>query len=318
MDTPDSLALEEREGTDLPLMPAGAHLHVFSILPADTTDERLVAIWLHGRAVTTRKSYQIDLRAFFAFVGKPLREITLADLQDFATHLQAQGYREATLARRLRAVKSLFTFAAKTQYLAFNVGAAMKVPKVRRRLHERILTREEVIKLFVCETNERNRLILRLLYFSGMRVSELCQLCWKDLYPGPHDTGVVAIFGKGSKERHVPLKPAVYQELLAFRGQAGADDPLFPSRGGGRKGKKSGGHLEKTQVERIVRQAARTAGISKPVTPHFLRHSHGTHAAMNKAPAAVIQKTFGHESLETTMLYFDIAPTESSSLYLDG
>ena len=126
----------------------------------------------------------------------------------------------------------------------------------------------------------------------------------------------MAIFGKGSKERNVALKREVYEEFLAFRNGAGPEDPIFISRGGGRGRKKGGGHFDKTQVERIVLQAARQAGIEKKVTPHFLRHSHGTHAAMNKAPAAVIQETFGHESLETTMLYFDISPEESSSFYL--
>ncbi len=242
--------------------------------------------------------------------------VNLEDLQQFADSLKAQGYKEATIARRLRAVKSLCTFGSKTQYLAFNVGAAMKVPKVRRRLHERILTREQVLQMFVCEKNVRNRLILRMLYYSGMRVSELCGLCWKDLYPGPNGTGIVAIYGKGGKERNVALKREVYEEFLAFRNGAGPEDPIFVSRGGGRGHKKGGSQFDKTQVERIVQQAARQAEIEKKVTPHFLRHSHGTHAAMNKAPAAVIQVTFGHESLETTMLYFDISPEESSSFYL--
>lgn len=124
-------------------------------------------------------------------------------------------------------MKSLFTFGSKTQYLAFNVGAAMKVPKVRLRLHERILTREQVLQMFVCERNVRNRLILRMLYYSGLRVSELCGLCWKDFYPGPNETGVVAIYGKGGKERHVALKREVYQEFLSFRNGAGPEDPIL-------------------------------------------------------------------------------------------
>lgn len=287
---------------------------VYTVLPQDTTDERLVELWLHGKAVTTQEGYGIDIRAFFAFVNKPLREVNLADLQAFADSLN--GYKEATKARRLKAVKSLLTFAAKTQYLPFNVGAAMKLPKVRRRLHERILTREEILSMFLCEKDTRNRLILRLLYYSGMRVSELCGLCWKDLYAGPNGTGVIAIYGKGSEERHVALKKEVYEELLSFRNGAELDAPIFVSRGGGRGHKKGGGHLDKTQVERIVRRAARNAGIKKQVTPHFERHSHATHAVMNKAPAPVIQGTLGHKSLETTMLYFDVSPEVSSSFYL--
>src|SRR5258707_10535894 len=208
------------------------------LLPADATDEVLVALWLHDLAATTQQSYQIDIRVFFRCIGKPLREVNLVDLQAFADSLREHGYKDATISRRLRAVKSLLTFASKTQYLTLNVGVAMKVPKTRRRLHERILAREEVLQLFVCEKNVRNRLILRMLYYSGMRVSELCQLCRKDLYPGPNETGVVAIFGKGSKERNVPLKREVYEEFLSFRGEAGLDDPIFVSRGGGSRRKK--------------------------------------------------------------------------------
>jgi integrase/recombinase XerD len=287
---------------------------IYTVLPDDTTDERLVALWLHGKALTTQEGYRIDIRAFFAFVGKPLRQITLADLQAFADSLN--GYQEATRSRRLKAVKSLLTFAAKTQYLPFNIGTAMKLPKVRRRLHERILSREQVLSMFLCEKNTRNRLLLRMLYYSGMRVSELCALKWRDLYQGPNRTGVIAIYGKGEKERHVAIKGEVYEEFLSFCNGAASDEPIFVSRGGGRGRKKSGGHLAKTQVERIVQQAAEEAGIKRKVTPHYLRHSHATHAVLNKAPAPVIKETLGHENLETTMLYFDISPEESSSFYL--
>ncbi|MBA2397003.1 MAG: tyrosine-type recombinase/integrase [Ktedonobacteraceae bacterium] len=289
---------------------------VYSPLPPNTTDQQLVELWLHNRPTTTQEGYRIDIRAFFTFVQKPLREVNLADLQAFADDLTERRYKDATKDRRLKAVKSLLTFAAKTHYQPFNVGAAMRLPKVRRRLHERILSREEILSMFLCEKNLRNRLILRLLYYSGMRVSELCGLCWKDLYAGQHEAGVIAIYGKGSEERHVALKKEIYEELLSFRNGAAPDAPIFVSRGGGRGRKKSGEHLDKTQIERIVEQAATRAGIKKHVTPHFERHSHATHAVLNKAPAPVIQGTLGHKSLETTMLYFDINPEESSSFYL--
>ncbi|MFL5626742.1 MAG: tyrosine-type recombinase/integrase [Ktedonobacteraceae bacterium] len=230
--------------------------HVYTVVPENTADERLVELWLHGLPATTQESYQIDIRAFFECVQKPLRAVNLEDLQQFVDSLQAQGYKEETIARRLRAVKSLFTFGSKTQFLAFNVGAAMKVPKVRRRPHERILTREQVLSMFACEKNVRNRLILRMLYYSGLRVSELCGLCWKDLYPGQNEIGIVAIYGKGGKDRHMALKREVYQEFLSFRNGARPEDPIFASRGGGRGRKKGGGHFDKPQVERIVQQAA--------------------------------------------------------------
>jgi len=287
----------------------------YSPLPPGTNDDLLVEIWLHDLAPRTQQSYRIDIKAFFAFVRCSLHQVNLADLQGFADSLKAKGYQPATITRRLRAVKSLLSFATRTKYLPYDIGAAVRTKKVPRSLHQRILSVEEVIKLFLAEQNERNRLILRLLYYSAARVSELCDFCWRDLYRSG-DKGVIAIFGKGSKQRYVSLKSEVFDEILAFRGDAADDDPVFLSRGGGRNRKKSGGHLSKSQVEYIVAQAAVKAGLKKRVTPHYLRHSHATHAMLNHAPAAVIQQTLGHESIETTMLYFDISPEESSSFFL--
>jgi integrase/recombinase XerD len=121
--------------------------------------------------------------------------------------------------------------------------------------------------------------------------------------------GVITVFGKGSKTRVVLLPSAIWRELLRFRQGAGLDAPVFPSRRGG-------GHLHPTAIERLVFKAAQRAGVEGKVSPHWLRHSHATHALERGAPIHLVQATLGHASVATTGRYLHARPTDSSSRYL--
>jgi integrase/recombinase XerD len=148
--------------------------------------------------------------------------------------------------------------------------------------------------------------MLRLLYASGVRVSEVCGLKWRDLKERD-DAGQVTVFGKGGKTRTILLSLATWRELLALRG--GPDDPVFPSR-------KYGGHLDRSQVLRIVQTAAKRAGVVGKVSPHWLRHAHASHALDRGAPIHLVPATLGHSSVATTGRYLHARPTESSSKFL--
>ena len=100
----------------------------------------------------------------------------------------------------------------------------------------------------------------------------------------------------------------VWEELLGLRGAAGPDDPVFRSR--------KGGHLDRSQVLRIVQAAARRAGIDLAVSPHWLRHAHASHALDRGAPISLVQATLGHASVSTTSKYLHARPGDSSSRYL--
>jgi site-specific recombinase XerD len=238
---------------------------------------------------------------------KPLAAITLADLQSFADSMA--GKASASRNRVLSAVKSLLAFGHRLGYLTFDVGGALRLPPVRNRLAERILTEAAVHRMLSLEQDERNRCILMLLYASGVRVSELCGLCWRDLQPSG-DSGQITVFGKGGKTRAIRLPPAAWRQLERMQHDQGdGHEPVFPSR-------KRGGPLTPTAVLRIVRQAARRAGVEGAVSPHWLRHAHASHALDRGAPIHLVQATLGHASIVTTGRYLHAKPEDSSSRFL--
>lgn len=272
-----------------------------------STDTQLLALWLHGRSLHTRRAYGGDVKRFLAFVGKPLRRVTLADVQGFSDSLL--GLAPASRGRTLSAVKSLLAFGHRIGYLTFDVGRPLRLPRQKNRLAERILSESDVHRLLALEPHRRNRVLLRLLYAGGLRVAELCALTWRDAQART-DAGQVSVSGKGEKTRVVLLSAATWQELTGLRdgADADADAPIFRSR--------KGGHLDPSQVLRIVRAAARRVGIRARVSPHWLRHAHASHALDRGCPIHLVQATLGHESVATTGRYLHARPTDSSARYL--
>lgn len=280
------------------------------------SDEHLIRLWLHGKSDNTRDAYLRDIVQFTSFVDRPLRETGLEDLQDYTDHLAALGLKPSTRKRKVFAVKSLLSFGQATGYLVYNVGTAVAAPKVRNRLAERILTEPEVHRMISLEPDLRNRVLVRLFYASGGRVSELCVLKVRDLQPrtdrrSGRTAGQVTLFGKGEKTRAVLLSPDTWEELEELVADAGPDEPVFRSRK-----RHHGGHLHRSHVMRIVRAAARRAGIRKDVSPHWLRHAHASHALDRGAPAHLVRDTLGHASLSTTNEYTHARPDQSSAQYL--
>jgi integrase/recombinase XerD len=276
------------------------------LVPQPDSQAQFVELWLHGRSPHTRRAYRADVARFLAGAGKPLILITLADVQAFADSLEDLA--PASRYRSLSAVKSLLAFGHRIGYLPFDVGRAMRLPGVRDRLAERILSEADVQRMLSLERDGRNRTILMLLYASAVRVSELCALRWRDLQAS-EDTGQVTVFGKGNRTRSIQLPTSVWKELEKLRGNAGSDDPVFRSR-------KHGAALQTVAVLRIVRQAARRAGIEVAVSPHWLRHAHASHALDRGAPIHLVQATLGHASITTTGRYLHARPKESSSRFL--
>lgn len=266
--------------------------------------EQLIAMWLDAKSDNTASSYRRYANSFLTYLGKPLHLATLADLQGWRLTLSAQSDNSRKTATA--AIKSLFSFANKIGILSLNVGAALSQVKSKDCLNERILTELEVATMIALETNPRNRLILRLLYSGGLRVSELSELKWRDLKQRG-ESGQVTVFGKGKKTRTVLLKQDVWLELVRLRGDRSNDEPVFQSR--------KGGHINRHQLWRIVSAAAERAGLEK-ASPHWLRHAHASHSLDRGAPIHLVQATLGHQSVSTTSRYLHSRPNDSSSLYL--
>lgn len=273
--------------------------------PQAASDDHLVELWVYRRSPQTNRAYRADAARFIDWAQKPLRAISLADLVNFSKTLD--GLATASQLRTLSSIKSLFAFGHRIGYLPFDIGRALKLPVVRDQLAQRILPEAEVHRMLSLEEDRRNRAILTLLYASGIRVGELCGLKWQDLSANA-DGGQITVLGKGTKTRSIRLPAAVWKMLIALRRGREAGDPVFLSR------KKK--PLSPSQVWRIVRAAARRAGIEANVSPHWMRHAHGSHALDRGAPIHLVQATLGHASVSTTGRYLHARPQDSSSRFL--
>jgi integrase/recombinase XerD len=272
-----------------------------------TEQQQLMKLWLSGLSRHTQRAYTSDANRFFAIVQKPMREVTLPDVQAFADHLQTLDLVDGTRHRILSAVKSMAAFAMRVGYLQFDVASVLRMPSGKDTLSERILDEDEVRRLIGSTTTLRDRLMLQLIYVAGVRVSELVALKWSDTL-AHRGAGQITVLGKGKKTRTIRLEAPMWNALQASRGDAGNDVPIFVSR--------RGGHLDQSQVYRIVKDAAVRAGINKPVSTHWLRHCHASHALDHGAPIHLVQQTLGHSSVATTSKYLHARPNESSSRFL--
>jgi len=262
-------------------------------------------MWLHGKSPHTCRAYRHEALRFAAFVGAPLPAVTLGDVQAYADSLAARGLAPASQVRALAAAKSLLTFAHRIGYTPVNVGAAERLPSIPFKRSQRILSREVVAQVIGGEADARNRTLLRVLYYGGLRVSEACGLCWRDVQ-GRDGTIQVTVFGKGSKTRAVLLPADFSAELAELRGDAGDDAPVFVGRGGS---------LTPGQAWRIVKAAGKRAGVPA-LSPHWMRHALASHALEDGADIALVRDTLGHASAATTSLYLHARPNDSAGLHL--
>jgi integrase/recombinase XerD len=294
--------------TELHVRDAPASQDVF-VERADAM-QALLTSWLHGRSPHSIRAYQANIARFLAHARQPLTAVTLADLQGYADSLAAAGLAPASQARMLAAVKSLLSFAHTTGYLPYNPGRGLRLPGVRGRLAERIPSEEDVLSLLAHEPNRRNHALIRLLYAAGLRLSEACALCWRDIQPRGN-AGQVTVWGKGEKERAVLLTEGTWRELMALRPRdASPDAPVFRSR--------QGMPLSPSQAWRVVKAAATRAGLASAPTfsPHWLRHAHASHALDRGAPISLVREGLGHASLATTSRYTHARPGDGVGTYL--
>ncbi len=197
--------------------------------------------------------------------------------------------------------------------------AAIKPPTAKSAVSQRILSEATVLKMIVLEQDPRNHAILHTLYAAGLRVSELCNLRWRHIIRRDEGVQLDIMSGKGDKQRHVLLGESSWNVLSAIREDASADDFVFQSRQEvSRSGYYKGTRLDATTIFRIVRDVAKQASVPNwfEVSPHWLRHCHGSHAIDRKAPLTVVRDTLGHSNIAVTNEYAKARPDQSSSHYL--
>ncbi|WP_353933385.1 tyrosine-type recombinase/integrase (plasmid) [Okeanomitos corallinicola TIOX110] len=273
---------------------------------ANKSIDVLLNMWLHSKSQSTQDSYKRTAIKFLAFVNKPLINIGLDDIQQWIDSLPSAS--DNTRKTYINIVKSLLTFTHKLGITQYNVGKVVKTPKPKDALTERILTEQEITILIHSETNQRNKLILKMLYYCGLRATELSSLRWGDLSERGDGNGQATIYGKGSKTRVVIIPGNLYKELQELRGDAGKAEPVFRSRQGT-------GFLTRAMIWEIVKKASLRIGLPAP-SPHWLRHGHASHSLDRGAPIHLVSQSLGHASVATTSRYLHAKPSDCSSLYL--
>jgi site-specific recombinase XerD len=266
------------------------------------SDPELIGFWLQGRSVRTVESYSIEMKRFLKFTGGlRFKDLTVSVLLNYAESLKGElSPNSQSLA--YSAIKSLLSFGFKVGYLEKNLGAFLKLPK---RLDERvrkIIDESKIHEMIFNDENSRDRLILRLLHSAGLRVSELCAPQWRDLQKRA-ESGQIIVRGKGNKQRIILLSQGTWEELCDFRSAAQDLSPIFLSQ----RGK---GHLSRFRVLTIIKNAAAHVGLPGNISPHWMRHSHATHALERGASIVLVKETLGHSSVTTTQRYFHSRPDD--------
>jgi integrase/recombinase XerD len=285
-------------------------LHNSDIVDAKSlsSDDRLVALWLHGRPKLTVEGYGRDAARLRRFVAKPIAEITLADLQAYDDSLADLALR--TRARALAAAKSLLRFLHRAGLIPIDVGVVMRTPRIPSDLTDRILTRAEMKRLLRAPRRPRDVALLRIAYETGFRRAELCSLRWSSVTLD-EETGeaMLSVIGKGGKPRTLRITAAGWNLAAALRRPEDLDDgPIFRGH--------DGRPLSASQIRYVVAAAAKRAKIGKPVSPHWFRHAKVSHALDRGAPIHLVQMESGHASMATTGAYAHVRPKDSAAKYL--
>lgn len=264
----------------------------YGIVARNTNDAGILAMWIaQSNSENTRQQYARVAAAFLSYVGKPLQAIALGDLQSWQGSLTGKPN---TNKLHVNAIKSLFSFMHKTGYVALNPAVMLKAEKSVETKHTKTLSEEQVIRLVTsADLGKRDEAIVRVLYSSAMRVSELCGLQWKDVVEAGNKA-ILVIRGKGGKTRESGISASAYAAMKQLRTPTTLDiDFVFMSN---RKQQ-----MDRTTVNYLFTKLS--AIVGKDISPHWLRHSHITHSLQRGANPTDVMHQAGHSSLATTTGY---------------
>ncbi len=259
---------------------------------------------------TTVESYIEDIYKYLEYIEKNKHIYNALDIDsnsiiNYLSYLDKNNYEKSTIVRKITSIK-LFHKYLNEKYNIPDISTKIDKPRVRRKLPN-ILTIEEVDNLLNIELSNaydfRNKAMLELMYSSGLRVSELVELKIKDI---DLDNGYVKCFGKGSKERIVPIGELAVDYLKKY---------IYEYRDSMKKGyytenvflNNHGKKISRQGFFLIIKEIAKEKKIEKNITPHMLRHSFATHLLNNGADLRTIQEMLGHSSITTTQIYTNVS-----------
>ena len=257
-----------------------------------------------GLAENTLAAYAADLSDFLSFLAErsfPLEEVTDQTLFLYIVDVRRGGLSGRSLARRLSSLRGFFAFALQEGVFAANPSAFLENPKFTRALPE-VLSKEEMDAVLASpDTTDRlgfrDRTMLELLYACGLRASELVTLQVLKFDP---NTNLLRVFGKGSKERIVPVHAQAAKFIVEYITHW---RPLFSPVAPALFLNRSGKGLTRVALWKIVQRHVLKAGITRPISPHTFRHSFATHLLEGGADLRAVQMLLGHADIAATEIY---------------
>lgn len=269
-----------------------------------------------GRSEHTRRAYLADLRSLFAYLdqrapGAGLGALSLETLRGWLAAQAGSGAARTTLARRTSAVKTFTAWATRRGLLTTDPAMRLQVPKARRTLPA-VLRQDQALAAMTAadlgaEQGDplalRDRLIVELLYATGIRVSELCGL---DLDDVDTDRQLLRVLGKGNKQRTVPFGKPARTSLNAWLGD-GRPTLVTAESGPALLLGPRGRRLDPRQARTVVHQTMSAVADAPDIGPHGLRHSAATHLLEGGADLRIVQELLGHTSLATSQLYTHVS-----------
>ena len=273
-----------------------------------------------GLSANTRQAYERDLRLFCKTLGfknsDALVNVSREQITGYMTQLKEKGLAAATIARKLAAIKAFYRFMTAEGYMDANPAEVVEAGTKGIKL-PRVISEDEVVRLLnqpdiTTAEGFRDRTMLEVLYATGMRVSELINLTLErvDL-----NMKYIIAFGKGSKERIVPLGSVAAEFLQQYLEKvrpklthAGRNTNIVFLAFGGHE-------LTRQRFWQIIRTYGRKANINKALTPHILRHSFATHLLDNGADLRSVQELLGHSDISTTQIYTHLTNKRLRDIY---
>jgi integrase/recombinase XerD len=260
-----------------------------------------------GLAENSIFAYQRDVQKLLSFCDdekKDVLDIKYVDLNLFVGMLYDLGLSPRSQARIISGIKQFYGYLLLDNILKTDPSESLEMPKLGRKLPE-VLSIEEIDKLISAidmskAEGHRNKAILETLYSCGLRVSELVNLKFSDLF---FEEGFIRVIGKGNKQRLVPSSPSAEKEINFYKTSTrnhlnvakGSENIVFLNR--------RGAQLTREMIFTIIKNLSKEIGLTKNVSPHTFRHSFATHLLEGGANLRAIQEMLGHESITTTEIY---------------
>ncbi len=256
-------------------------------------------------------SYENDIKNFLGFVEekgiKDLNEIKTSLISEFLNLQEKKGFKRSTTARYISSLRGFFTYLFNQKYIVSNPAESLGSVKMERKLPT-VLSVEEIEEIFkqpdtADKFGLRDRAILELLYSCGLRVSEAISIRMSDIF---FDEEVIRVFGKGSKQRIVPIGSSALKWIRKYLLES---RPYLEKRGvseGVLFLNKNGRKISRMGLWKIIDKYVKMAGIAKDVHPHTFRHSFATHLVEGGADLRAVQEMLGHSDISTTQIYTHI------------